>query len=80
MHAIAVLSPLTRDEAGCEHFIFNVERDDPTRVVMEENFRDQAAFQAHLDAPYVKTFLAKLQGTVEGGKPALIMLNQQSDK
>jgi imidazolonepropionase-like amidohydrolase/quinol monooxygenase YgiN len=80
MRSIDTLSTLTRQEAGCERFVFNVEKDDPTRVVMEENFVNQAGFQAHLDAPYVRTFLAGLKTSVEGGKPSLIMLNQVSDR
>jgi quinol monooxygenase YgiN len=51
---LRAMVPLTRAEPGCVHYVAHVGSDDPRRFFLYEEYRDEAAFQAHQDAPYFK--------------------------
>lgn len=53
---LLALVDATRAEPGCVDFHVHQHAQDATRFVVYENFADQAAFDAHLNAAYTKTF------------------------
>lgn len=55
----ALLAP-TRDEPGCLDYVLFEQSDQPGSFYMREAFQDEAAFQAHLAAPYFQAFAARL--------------------
>ena len=44
------------DEPGCDRFDVLVPAGEPDRVFLYEIYRDEAAFQAHLQTPHFKGF------------------------
>jgi quinol monooxygenase YgiN len=50
---LGVLAP-TRAESGCITFDLLLDKNDPTVFVLYENWKDQAALDAHFQQPYVK--------------------------
>ena len=47
-----------RDEPGCFRFDINQDADVPTRFYLYEVYRDEEAFQAHLEAPHFKKWIS----------------------
>lgn len=66
----------TKKEEGCESFIFNIKRDDPTTIIFYEVFRDQNAFNLHRNAASTKLFLSALNGKVVENGPMITQLVQ----
>ncbi len=63
-----LMAGLTRDvrtEPGNLAFEAYVERDRPARWFVYEVYRDEAAFQAHIGAPYGAVFNAQLNELIE---------------
>jgi quinol monooxygenase YgiN len=59
-----------KDEPGTLQFDFLISRDDKTKVLLIEIYRDEDAFQAHWNGPSMATFrqqsagmVAKMSGT-----------------
>ncbi len=48
-----------RQEPGCLQFEVLVDPTDPTRVTLFEVYKDEAAFEAHQQAPAFKKYLAE---------------------
>ncbi len=46
-----------RDEPGCFRFDINRDREIPGRFYLYEVYRDEEAFQAHLEAPHFKEWI-----------------------
>ncbi|MCY3760305.1 MAG: putative quinol monooxygenase [Gemmatimonadetes bacterium] len=46
-----------RDEPGCFRFDINQDREIPGRFYLYEVYRDEEAFQAHLEAPHFKEWI-----------------------
>lgn len=55
---VSLLEP-TRAEEGCLFYHLHRDRNDPAHFVFYEGFRDQSAFDVHVDAPYIKGFLER---------------------
>ncbi|MBB6367460.1 quinol monooxygenase YgiN [Xanthomonas sacchari] len=53
-----------RDEPGVLSMHCAVDKDDPTKLYVVEVYRDQAAYQAHVESAHFKIFLAATQGKV----------------
>lgn len=53
---LSLLAP-TRAESGCIRFDLLRDITDPTIFVLYENWKDQAALDAHFQQPYVKQVL-----------------------
>ena len=47
-----------RTEAGCKQFDVLVDKDDPTKVMLYEIYRDDAAFESHQQTAAFKHYLA----------------------
>jgi quinol monooxygenase YgiN len=52
-HLIA-LTEGSRQEPGCVSYIAHFVSDDPTTVLIYEQYRDEAALEAHRDTPHFK--------------------------
>jgi quinol monooxygenase YgiN len=52
-HLIA-LTEGSRKEPGCVSYIAHFVSDDPTTVLIYEQYRDEAALEAHRDTPHFK--------------------------
>ncbi|WP_434573930.1 putative quinol monooxygenase [Pseudomonas sp. Z3-8] len=53
-----------RNEPGVLSVYCAVDTDDPTRLYGVEVYRDQAAYQAHVESAHFKTFLRASEGKV----------------
>lgn len=60
---ISLLTP-TRTELGCITFDLLKDTTDPTIFVLYENWKDQAALDAHFQQPYVKRVLQAYEETL----------------
>lgn len=60
---LSLLAP-TRAESGCITFDLLVDTTDPTVFVLYENWKDQAALDAHFQQPYVKQVLKAYEETL----------------
>lgn len=58
--ALEVLVKQTRQEPGCAVCELNQSSDDPDTWMVYERWRGQAAFDSHMQQPYVASFLARL--------------------
>ena len=55
-----------RDEPGCFRFDINEDADVPTRFYLYEVYRDEEAFQAHLEAPHFKKWISIVKPMFDG--------------
>ncbi len=70
--ALAGLMPLTRREEGCIRYELNRNLENPRRFTMVEKFNDDAAFEVHKNAAYVKEVVGNLiPGLVEESRVEL---------
>lgn len=53
------LAAMTRKEKGNITYDLHVSTDDDRLFILYENWKDQAAFDSHINQPYLKNFLAK---------------------
>jgi quinol monooxygenase YgiN len=59
---LSVIAP-TREEAGCITFDLLIDKNDPSIFVLYENWKDQAALDAHFQQPYVKQVMKAYEET-----------------
>lgn len=71
---VAGLTALVREEPGNLAFIPYTLESHPRRWFVYEVYADEAAFQAHVTAPYGAVFNAELASLVEGGGSQLTWL------
>jgi quinol monooxygenase YgiN len=62
---IRILQEHSRKEPGCVQYVGHQSTDDPRTFLFYEVYRDQAALQAHREAPYFKQY-------VNGGLDAIM--------
>ena len=58
--AVALLrafTPLVRAEEGCREFLIHVDPDDPRRILLYEQYLDEAALAAHRETPHFKSLI-----------------------
>jgi (4S)-4-hydroxy-5-phosphonooxypentane-2,3-dione isomerase len=55
--ALAAMTPLTRNEPGCEFYRAHRSLEDAQVFFLYEAYRDEAAFQAHLASDYFDTHI-----------------------
>ena len=55
-----------RDEPGCFRFDINQDEEVPSRFYLYEVYRDEDAFQAHLEAPHFLEWRQKVQPFFDG--------------
>jgi quinol monooxygenase YgiN len=58
--AFAANIAATRAEEGCEAYAYAVDVDDPNLLHVAEQWRDQAAVDAHMGAPHMGVLMAAL--------------------
>lgn len=54
--ALSILATESRREPGCVTYIPHQLQDDPNTVLIYEQYRDQAAHEAHRDSPHFKKY------------------------
>jgi (4S)-4-hydroxy-5-phosphonooxypentane-2,3-dione isomerase len=54
---IRILQEHSRKEPGCVQYVGHQSTEDPRRFLFYEVYKDQAALQAHRDAPYFKQYV-----------------------
>ena len=54
---IRILQEHSRKEAGCVQYVGHQSTENPRKFLFYEVYRDQAALQAHRDAPYFKQYV-----------------------
>lgn len=64
--ALRLLMPLTREEGGCLEYHIHQSISDPDNFFIYENWSSQAAFDFHMQTPYVREFLSRQNELVEG--------------
>ena len=63
LEQFAKLVPATRNEPGCLEFVVHQNPQISNRFAVYEKFRDQAAFDAHLEAEHTKAFVSWIQNS-----------------
>lgn len=58
--AFAANMAATRAEEGCEKYAYAVDLADPNLLHISEQWRDEAAIEAHMTAPHMGTLMAAL--------------------
>ncbi|WP_342629336.1 putative quinol monooxygenase [Nguyenibacter vanlangensis] len=74
----AMLRDLARDvraEPGCLRFVVYRLASDPAAFHVEETYRDQAAFEAHIGMDHGRRFNAAIRTMVEGGASNVVFLD-----
>lgn len=51
------MAPLSLSEPGCHAYAINQSVDDPTRILIYEQYDDEAAFQAHVASPHMASVI-----------------------
>ncbi len=60
-------APMAREEAGCKAFIVNRSTEDPRRLLLYEQYVDQAAFEFHANRPeFAEIVLGQIVPLLEG--------------
>ncbi|MBU5615039.1 putative quinol monooxygenase [Geomonas azotofigens] len=54
---IKMVAP-TRQESGCVEYRLHQDRSNPAVFVFYENWKDQAAFEEHMNSPHFKSYVA----------------------
>jgi quinol monooxygenase YgiN len=73
--AMQQLAEAARKEPGCGRFDVYLDQKNPLTLVVLEDYRDEAAFQLHVQASYTKDILARVASKIRGGKPEVVFLN-----
>ncbi|QXE89024.1 antibiotic biosynthesis monooxygenase [Geomonas subterranea] len=60
---IKMLAP-TRQEQGCIEYRLHQDSTDPAVFVFYENWKDQAAFEQHMDSAHFKAYVAALSDKI----------------
>jgi quinol monooxygenase YgiN len=55
---IHILQENTRREPGCVQYVGHQSKENPRRFFFYEVYKDEAALQAHRDAPYFKQYVS----------------------
>ncbi|MFT8716715.1 putative quinol monooxygenase [Gluconobacter potus] len=63
-----------RAEPGCERFMVYTLASDPDLFHVEETYRDDAAFEAHMATEYGRVFNQTITPLVEGGGSQVVFL------
>lgn len=58
--ALIALSEASRREPGCLNYDLHVDRDDPGRFLIYENWVSEAALDAHFNLPHSRAFAARV--------------------
>ena len=72
--AMQQLAEAARKEPGCGRFDVYLDQKKPLTLVVLEDYRDEAAFQVHVQASYTRDILARIASKMEGGKPEVVLL------
>ena len=57
----------TRQEAGCDHYAYGVDLEDPNLLHVSERWLDEAAMDSHMGTPHMAALMQVLGGaTIEG--------------
>jgi quinol monooxygenase YgiN len=55
----------TRAEAGCLAYNYGVDLGDPDLLIVSEQWRDEAAIDAHMASPHMAELMAAIGGSIE---------------
>lgn len=69
------LAEKVRAEPGCERFVIYSLKEDPDFFHVEESYRDEAAFLAHMATEHGKIFNKAIETLVEGGGSKVVFLD-----
>lgn len=61
---IRILQQHSRKEPGCVMYVGHQSIEDPRRFMFYEQYRDQAALEAHRNAPYFKQYVVDGLGPI----------------
>jgi len=56
---------ITRAEQGCINYDLHQDNENPAHFLFFENWASRELWQAHMDAPHLKDYLAATDGAVE---------------
>jgi quinol monooxygenase YgiN len=64
----------TNKETGCEQFVANIQKDSPQTVIVYETYKNDEAFQLHVNSSHAKTFFEFLKGKMVNDKIETVFL------
>ncbi|ABZ77592.1 Antibiotic biosynthesis monooxygenase [Shewanella halifaxensis HAW-EB4] len=59
------LIAITREEEGCLQYDLHQDNDNPAHFTFYENWASRTLWQAHMNAPHLKDYVAATEGIVE---------------
>ena len=62
-----------RDEPGCFRFDINQDAEIPTRIYLYEVYRDEEAFNDHLETPHFKAWIDVVKPMFDGELEKVVM-------
>lgn len=71
---LTALADNVRAEPGCERFVIYVHEKDPSLFHIEESYKNEASFQAHMKTEHGKLFNKVIETLVEGGASNVVFL------
>ncbi|GBQ05940.1 putative quinol monooxygenase [Saccharibacter floricola] len=72
---LTALADNVRAEPGCVRFVVYSREDDPQSFHVEESYRDEDAFKAHMSTEHGKLFNKAIETLVEGGASQVVFLD-----
>lgn len=72
---LTALADNVRAEPGCVRFVVYSREDDPQFFHVEESYRDEDAFKAHMGTEHGKLFNKAIETLVEGGASQVVFLD-----
>ena len=69
----------TREESGCETFLFNTKKENENSFLFFGVFKSQEDFDIHVQKEYISAFKTTLYGKVIGDGLKVTFLNQFKD-
>jgi autoinducer 2-degrading protein len=61
---ISIMQQHSRQEPGCQMYVGHQSTQDPRRFMFYEQYKDQAALDAHRNAPYFKQYVTNGLGPI----------------
>ena len=74
--ALRTMEIASNKETDCEQFVANIQKDAPQTVVIYEVYKNDEAFQLHINSPHAKAFFEFLKGKMVNDKIETVFLTE----
>jgi quinol monooxygenase YgiN len=74
--ALTTMEIASNKETGCEQFVANIQKDAPQTVVIYEVYKNDEAFQLHINSSHAKAFFEFLKGKMVNDEIKTVFLTE----